>query len=86
MSKPTYPFSEVLKTYQPKNRHYLGRRVGEGKEGDLTQEVLFKVHQSLSTFRGDSRLSTWINRIAANTALDRLRKNLQVRIEKIHGN
>ena len=35
--------------------------------------MLVKVSQALPTFRGDSKLSTWIYRIATNTALDRFR-------------
>jgi len=40
----------------------------------VTQEVFTKVNQSLKDFRGGSRLSTWIYRIATNAALDRIRK------------
>ena len=40
---------------------------------DLTQETFVKVHQGLENFRGELQLSTWIYRIATNTALDRLR-------------
>ena len=40
---------------------------------DLTHEVFIKINNSLRSFRGSSSLSTWIYRIATNTALDRLR-------------
>jgi RNA polymerase sigma-70 factor (ECF subfamily) len=36
-------------------------------------ETFVKVHQSLKNFRGESQLSTWMYRIATNTALDKLR-------------
>ena len=36
---------------------------------DLYQEVLVKVWLNLHTFRGDARLSTWLYRIALNTAI-----------------
>jgi RNA polymerase sigma-70 factor (ECF subfamily) len=39
----------------------------------LAQETFVKVHQGLEKFRGESQLSTWIYRIATNTALDKLR-------------
>lgn len=62
MSSQEYPFSEIHRTYQPKIRRYRDRMVGKGEAEDLPQEVLFKIYQSLSTFRGDSRLSTRIYR------------------------
>jgi len=74
MSGPELTYSEIHKEFQPKVQRYLSRMVGPSDAEDLTQEVLVKIHHSLSTFRGDSRLSTWIYRIAANTALDRLRQ------------
>jgi RNA polymerase sigma-70 factor (ECF subfamily) len=47
--------------------------VGEYEAEDLTQEVFVKVSRALSSFRGESQLSTWIYRIATNAALDKLR-------------
>ena len=40
----------------------------------LTQDAFLQVFRKLSTFRGDSALSTWLYRIAVNTVLMRLRK------------
>jgi RNA polymerase sigma-70 factor, ECF subfamily len=37
---------------------------------DLYQQILINVWQALHSFRGDSKLSTWIYRIALNTAID----------------
>ena len=44
---------------------------------DLSQEVFLKVYKSISTFKGDSEFSTWLYRIAKNTALDFVRKRKQ---------
>ena len=52
---------------------YLTRLVGEAEAEDLTQEVFLKVGKGLKSFRGESSLTTWIYRIATNTALDRIR-------------
>ncbi|MDD5194820.1 MAG: RNA polymerase sigma factor [Candidatus Omnitrophica bacterium] len=41
---------------------------------DALQEVLIKIHRNLQSFRSASRFSTWMYRIAVNTALDALRK------------
>ncbi len=36
---------------------------------DLTQETFLKAHRSLGSFRGDSRFSAWLCRIASNVPL-----------------
>lgn len=42
---------------------------------DLAQEVFIEIHRSISAFNQDSKLSTWIYRIAVNKSLDFIRKN-----------
>ncbi|HEY3357921.1 MAG TPA: sigma-70 family RNA polymerase sigma factor [Polyangia bacterium] len=41
---------------------------------DVTQEALILAHRHREKFRGDSRFTTWLYRIAATTALMHLRK------------
>jgi RNA polymerase sigma factor (sigma-70 family) len=41
---------------------------------DITQEVFIQVYQSVHGFRAESRLSTWLYRIAVTKALDAERK------------
>jgi RNA polymerase sigma-70 factor, ECF subfamily len=41
---------------------------------DLTQDAFLQVFRKLSTFKGDSALSTWLHRIAVNTVLMHFRK------------
>ena len=43
---------------------------------DLTQDAFLQVFRKLSTFRGDSALSTWLHRIAVNTVLMHFRKRV----------
>jgi RNA polymerase sigma-70 factor (ECF subfamily) len=66
-------FQTIYDEFQPKIRRYLSRLVGATDAEDLTQEVFAKVSRALPSFRGESRVSTWIYRIATNTAFDRLR-------------
>lgn len=47
---------------------------------DLLQDVFIKIWSALPGFRGDSRLYTWIYRIATNMTLNRLRK---LRLENV---
>jgi RNA polymerase sigma-70 factor (ECF subfamily) len=63
----------IYDQFQAKIRRYLSRVVGATDAEDLTQEVFIKVSQALPSFRGESTVSTWIYRIATNTAFDRLR-------------
>ena len=51
----------------------MARTVSDDEAEDLTQEVFAKISRALNTFRGEASLSTWVYRIATNTALDRLR-------------
>ncbi len=38
-------------------------------EQDLCQEIIYQVWKSFSSFRNDSKVSTWIYRIALNTSI-----------------
>lgn len=42
---------------------------------DLTQEVYANIWQGLDTFRGESRISTWVYRVAINTCITFFRRN-----------
>ncbi len=46
----------------------------EEKASDVTQDALLLAFRHQSSFRGDSRFTTWLYRIAATTALMHLRK------------
>lgn len=42
---------------------------------EAAQDTFIKVYKSLDKFKGESKFSTWIYRVAYNTCLDRLKKN-----------
>lgn len=54
--------------------HTICRRVLGRDADDATQETLIKVVRSLDRFDGRSKFSTWVYRIATNTALDEIRR------------
>jgi RNA polymerase sigma-70 factor (ECF subfamily) len=66
-------FEEVHEEFRPKIVRYLSRLIGDDEAEDIAQEVFQKVNRSLGGFEGRSKLSTWIYRIATNTAMDRVR-------------
>jgi RNA polymerase sigma-70 factor (ECF subfamily) len=66
-------FKQVYQEFHPKILHYLTRLTGDHEVEDIAQEVFEKVSRSLVKFKGESKLSTWIYRIATNTAIDKLR-------------
>lgn len=41
---------------------------------DVTQEVFIKVWRSLTSFRGESKFSTWLHTVATHVAISELRK------------
>jgi RNA polymerase sigma factor (sigma-70 family) len=68
-------FKNIVDAYQ--NFVYntcLGIVKNEEDAEDLSQEVFVQVYQSISSFKGDSKLSTWVYRIAVTKSLDHERK------------
>lgn len=68
-------FRGILKTY--KERIYFQIRkivIDHDDADDVTQEAFIKIWKNLDKFRGDSKLYTWLYRIATNEALTFLQK------------
>ncbi len=67
-------FEEVVVLYRDKVFGLVLRMVGNREEADdLAQEVFITVLKSIHTFRGDSRFSTWLYRIASNHTKNRMK-------------
>lgn len=64
-------FSTIMFLYK-KRVEAVGKRFfyNQNDIDDFVQEVFIKVFNSLSTFKGESKFSTWLTRIAFNTALN----------------
>ena len=72
MQKNELEFSSIYDQFYEKIHRYLERMVGKNEAEDLTQEVFLKIDKGLKDFEGKSSLSTWVYRIATNTALDKI--------------
>jgi RNA polymerase sigma-70 factor (ECF subfamily) len=66
-------FNEIYEEFYPKIVRYLSRLTGQQEAEDIAQEVFEKASRGLKSFKGESKLSTWLYRIATNTAIDRMR-------------
>ena len=72
-------FNAVVRTYQRRVFALLFRMLGNRAEAeDVAQEVFVQVFKAIGSFRGESKLSTWIYRIAVNLSKNRT-KYLRVR-------
>src|SRR5918997_4042544 len=68
-------FEELVRRYQRPLVSYVYRMTGNYESAlDLTQEVFIKVYGSLARYRPEYKFSTWIYRIAHNSAIDHLRR------------
>lgn len=67
-------FSSLYEAHRRKVYSICLRITGEPSEAeDCTQEAFLQCFLQLSTFRGDSALSTWLHRLTVNVVLMRLR-------------
>lgn len=68
-------FREVVDTWKDMVYNTVLGVVQHAEEAeDVTQEVFIQVYESIGQFKGDSKLSTWLYRIAVTKSLDHLRK------------
>lgn len=67
-------FRELVRLHEDRVYSLVLRMLGDPHEAeDVSQEVFVAVHRHLPKFRGDSRLSTWIYRVAKNHCLNRIK-------------
>src|SRR5678815_691171 len=60
---------ELFRAHQGRVHATLFRVLGANRDmDDLMQETFIQVFRSLKSFRGEARLATWIDRIAARVA------------------
>jgi RNA polymerase sigma-70 factor (ECF subfamily) len=72
-------------TFGPEDRRFVysvARRIVRSDDDaeDVAQEALLLAHRHIASFRGDSRLRTWLYRIAVTTALGHLRRSKRAQL------
>ncbi|NQZ77895.1 MAG: RNA polymerase sigma factor [Ekhidna sp.] len=70
-----YGFNLLVREYQERIYWHVRKMVLDHEDADdLVQEIFIKVWKNLSKFREDSKLYTWVYRIATNECLNFLKK------------
>lgn len=82
-------FEMLIEAYQKKIFNLAYRMIGNYDDaGDLAQEAMIRIFKSISNFKEQSSLSTWIYRITTNVCLDEIRKKKNRKVlsldEEIH--
>jgi len=67
-------FQSIVENLQERVRNTCFRYVNNVEDADdIAQEVFIQIYESMSHFREEAQLSTWVYRIAVNKSLDFMR-------------
>jgi RNA polymerase sigma-70 factor, ECF subfamily len=65
-------FNELVEAYSPRVYRLVARMLGRREDAeDMAQEVFVQVFKGIGQFRGESKLGTWIYRVAINLCKNR---------------
>jgi RNA polymerase sigma-70 factor (ECF subfamily) len=64
-----HAFETIVQRYQARVYRLAGRLTSETDAADVLQDTFLQVYRHLPSFRGESRFSTWLYRIATNASL-----------------
>ena len=68
-------FNAIVEQYSERLYWHVRRFLcNHDDTNDLLQDIFIKIWKALPSFKGDSRIYTWIYRIATNEALNQLRR------------
>jgi len=69
-------FKFIVDTYQSIIYNTCIGIIGDADDAkDIAQDVFIQLYKSANSFRGDSKVSTWLYRIAVNKSLNHIRNN-----------
>jgi RNA polymerase sigma-70 factor (ECF subfamily) len=72
-------FIALLRTQGPRLRRLAAGYAPANEAADLYQEMLLQIWRSLPSYRGEAALDTWAYRIALNTGISQLRREIKRR-------
>lgn len=68
-------FSEIIRRYENMVARTVKSMLGDIQQAeDIGQDTFIRLYKSLKDFRGDAKLSTYIQRIAINQSLNEIRR------------
>jgi RNA polymerase sigma factor (sigma-70 family) len=83
----TGAFAEIIKNTEALTAQIVFKLIANAEDRkDIAQDIYLKVFNKLSSFRFESKLSTWIAQISYNTCLNYLEKRKLVFADNIHEN
>ncbi|WP_058196928.1 RNA polymerase sigma factor RpoE [Xanthomonas translucens] len=66
-------FDVLVRKYQHRIVGLIGRYIADWSEcQDVAQDTFIRAYRAIGNFRGDAQFSTWLHRIAVNTAKNHL--------------
>lgn len=79
IAKEGWAFEKFVENYQ-KDIYNLALKYTSNQEdaSDITQEVLLRILRKIDTFKGNSKLSTWVYRITVNYCKDYISKHRKI--------
>jgi RNA polymerase sigma-70 factor, ECF subfamily len=85
LEKQQLDFESIVKVNQERVRNICFRYVNNIEDADdIAQDVFIQVFESLSHFREEAQIATWVYRIAVNKSLDFIRsKNRKKRFAQL---
>jgi RNA polymerase sigma-70 factor (ECF subfamily) len=76
-------FETLVARYQHRVYRLASRLTSETDAADVLQDTFLQIYRHLPTFRGDSRFSTWVYRIATNASLMHRRARARRPVESL---
>lgn len=78
-------FAEIVRRYGDRVYRFVYSRIGSQEDAyDASQDVMVQVLESIGSFRGESKFSTWLYSVALNYCRNYRRKAGRARLVSIH--
>lgn len=72
-------FEELVRQHDGRIRRIARRYAAAGQADDLAQDIRVRLWRSYPSFRSESKVETWIYRVALNTAMTHVKHSIRER-------